>query len=109
MIGFLLTQIEFGVIWRYFAWSNQTLATIVLWTITVYLAVNRKNFWITLLPAVFMTSVVTVYILLAPEGMNLPGKISYPAGFSVTGVSVIAFILFFNRLKKQRPGDYNQV
>ena len=109
VIGFLLTQIEFGVIWRYFAWSNQTLATIVLWTITVYLAVNRKNFWITLLPAVFMTSVVTVYILLAPEGMNLPGKISYPAGFSVTGVSVIAFILFFNRLKKQRPGDYNQV
>jgi carbon starvation protein CstA len=99
-IGFLLTQIDFSVVWRYFAWSNQTLATIVLWTITVYLVINRKNFWITLLPAVFMTSVISVYILLAPEGLNLPGEVSYPAGLFVTVVSVIVFILFYNRSRK---------
>ena len=99
-IGFLLTQIDFSVVWRYFAWSNQTLATIVLWTITVYLVISRKNFWITLLPAVFMTSVISVYILLAPEGLNLPGKVSYPAGLFVTVVSVIAFVLFYNRSRK---------
>ncbi len=99
-IGFLITQIEYSVVWRYFAWSNQTLATIVLWTITVYLVINRKNFWITLVPAVFMTSVISVYILLAPEGLNLPGEISYPAGLFVTVVSVIVFILFYNRSRK---------
>jgi len=96
-VGFLLTQIDFGVVWRYFAWSNQTLATIVLWTITVYLVKNKKNFWITFLPAVFMTSVVSVYILLAPEGLNLSKELSYPIGLSVTLISIISFILFFNK------------
>jgi len=46
-IGLFLTQINFDVVWRYFAWSNQTLATVVLWTITVYLVKEKKNFWIT--------------------------------------------------------------
>jgi len=98
-VGFLLTQIDFGVVWRYFAWSNQTLATIVLWTITVYLVKNKKNFWITLLPAVFMTSVISVYILLAPEGLNLSKELSYPIGMLVTLISIISFLLFF---KKER-------
>jgi carbon starvation protein CstA len=93
----LLTQTDFSVVWRYFAWANQTLATIVLWTITVYLVISGKNFWITLLPAVFMTSVISVYILLAPEGLNLPAEISYPAGFFVTVISVIIFIVFYRR------------
>jgi carbon starvation protein CstA len=97
VIGFLLTQTDFSVVWRYFAWANQTLATIVLWTITVYLVISGKNFWITLLPAVFMTSVISVYILLAPEGLNLPAEISYPAGFFVTVISVIIFIVFYRR------------
>ena len=96
-VGFLLTQIDFGVVWRYFAWSNQTLATIVLWTITVYLVKNKKNFWITLLPAVFMTSVISVYILLAPEGLNLSKELSYPIGMLVTLISIISFLLFFNK------------
>ncbi|MFA6795354.1 MAG: carbon starvation protein A, partial [Proteiniphilum sp.] len=67
-VGFMLTKINFDVVWRYFAWSNQTLATVVLWTITVYLFQKRKTYWITLLPALFMTAVVTTYIMLAPEG-----------------------------------------
>ncbi|MBW6460366.1 MAG: carbon starvation protein A [Bacteroidales bacterium] len=95
-IGLLLTQIHFHIIWRYFAWSNQTLATVVLWAITVYLAQERKNFWITLLPALFMTNVITVYMLLAPEGLNLPGNISYTAGAIIT---VASGILFFVTLR----------
>jgi carbon starvation protein CstA len=101
-IGYLLTLIDFSVVWRYFAWSNQTLATIVLWTITVYLVKYRKNFWITLLPAVFMTSVVSVYILLAPEGLNLSGELSYPIGLLITLIAIITFMLFF---KKERQLD----
>lgn len=41
--GFILTRIKFDVIWRYFAWSNQSLGTVVLWTITVYLLQKRKT------------------------------------------------------------------
>lgn len=88
-VGFLLTQINFGVVWRYFAWTNQTLATIVLWTITAYLIRERKAYWITLVPAAFMTAVVVSYLLLAPEGFQLTGSIAYTVGTIVaTGLAV---------------------
>lgn len=95
-VGLLLTQVNFDIIWRYFAWSNQTLATVVLWTITVYLATQKKNFWITLLPALFMTMVVTVYLMLAPEGLQLSKEISYTAGALIT-VASGAWFFFYNR------------
>jgi carbon starvation protein CstA len=90
-IGFLLTQINFGIVWRYFAWSNQTLATIVLWTISVFLLQEKKLYWIALIPALFMTAVTTTYLFLAPEGFALPKDISYPAGAIVTILAFIAF------------------
>jgi len=99
-VGFFLTQINFDVIWRYFAWSNQTLATIVLWTITVFLVNNRKNYLITLIPALFMTSVVTTYLLFAPEGFSLSREISYSAGLAVSLISLILFILYYRKLRK---------
>jgi len=83
IIGYLLTFVNFGVIWRYFAWSNQTLATVVLWTVTVYMIKNSKFYWIALIPAVFMTSVVVSYILLAPEGFSLPVDLSIYFGVGV--------------------------
>jgi carbon starvation protein CstA len=95
-VGLLLTQVNFDIIWRYFAWSNQTLATVVLWTITVYLATQKKNFWITLLPALFMTMVVTVYLMLAPEGLRLSKEVSYTAGAMIT-VASGAWFFFYNR------------
>lgn len=79
-VAFALTQIDFAIIWRYFAWSNQTLATIVLWTITAYLFYEHKNYWITAIPAVFMTMVCVTYILIAPEGFELPVQTSYIIG-----------------------------
>jgi carbon starvation protein CstA len=99
-IGFLLTQINFDVIWRYFAWSNQTLATVVLWTITVYLVKHKKNFWITLIPALFMTAVVSIYLFLAPEGFHLSKPISYSAGITITILSVILFVVFIRNEMK---------
>ena len=67
-IGIALCFIPFNVVWRYFGWANQTLATIALWAAVKYLANRRKNFWIALIPAMFMTVVVTSYIIAAPEG-----------------------------------------
>jgi carbon starvation protein CstA len=91
-IGYILTQIDFAIIWRYMAWSNQTLATVVLWAITVYLAREGKLFWITLLPAIFMTAVISNYILIAPEGFQLHQSIGYPIGI---GVALIATAVFW--------------
>lgn len=68
----MLLFIDFNVLWRYFAWSNQTLAFMTLWAVSVWLARKGRCFWITLLPAMFMTVVCTGYILVAPEGFQLP-------------------------------------
>ena len=97
--GLLLTQINFDIIWRYFAWSNQTLATVVLWTITVYLVKYKKNYWITLLPALFMTAVVTTYIFLAPEGFHLSKEISYSIGGIATIISGVMFVFYYRKQK----------
>ncbi|NDV79349.1 carbon starvation protein A [Dysgonomonas sp. 511] len=72
VVGFILLQVNFDILWRYFAWANQMLATATLWTITVYLCREKKCFWITFLPAMFMTMVVSTYIVIAPEGLGLP-------------------------------------
>lgn len=98
-IGFILTQVNFGIIWRYFGWANQTLATLVLWTAAVYLLKQKKSFWLALIPAVFMTSVVTSYILIAPEGFQLPETVSYFVGILVAIASGVTFFLFKNKKK----------
>mgnify|MGYP000946991662 FL=1 len=100
-VGFLLTQINFDVIWRYFAWSNQTLGAVILWTITVYLFQKRKAYWLTLIPALFMTSVVSTYIMLAPEGFSLPQTISYVIGLTVTALFFVVF-QFYKRRHNRR-------
>lgn len=95
VVGFMLTQMNFGVIWRYFAWSNQTLATVVLWTITAYLIQAGKNYWFALIPAAFMTAVVTSYILVAPEGFSVSQSVSIIAGVCF-GTSLMIFTILKN-------------
>jgi carbon starvation protein CstA len=103
VIGFLLTKIDFSIIWRYFAWANQTLGMIVLWAITVYLAQERKFYWITLIPAVFMTSVITTYLLHAPEGFALRSDISYSLGAGISILSLIGFFVYQSKLTRSKP------
>ena len=66
-IGYGITLINFDVVWRYFAWANQALACVVLWTIFVWLTRNAKNYWIALIPALFMTFVETYFVLISPQ------------------------------------------
>ncbi|MBP8959406.1 MAG: carbon starvation protein A [Bacteroidales bacterium] len=99
-VGFLITRFDFGVIWRYFAWSNQTLAMIVLWAETIYLVRENKLYWITLIPAVFMTAVSVTYILFAPEGFSLPGSVAYPVGCLTSLAALVLFLFYCNGLKK---------
>ncbi len=88
----------FDMIWRYFAWSNQTLAVFTLWALTVYLVLEKKPYWITLLPALFMTAVCSTYIFVAPEGFGLDNLLSQMIGLVVT---VAVFALFLIWKKKQ--------
>jgi len=90
----------FTIIWRYFSWCNQTLAVFTLWAITVYLVLEKKNYFVTLLPALFMTCVVTTYICVAPEGFRLNETIAYVIGGVATMTAVVWFI---NWKKKNAP------
>ena len=100
-VGFALTFIDFDIIWRYFAFSNQTMATIVLWASAMYLVHEGKSHWIASLPAVFMTAVCSTYILMAPEGLGLSSAISYPLGI-VTAIG--SMVRFFVAARKQSSG-----
>ena len=82
-ISAVLTQLDFNVLWRYFSWSNQTLAMISLWVATAYLLRKNRNVLTSLLtaiPAAFMSAVSMTYILLADEGFRLSESIACPSG-----------------------------
>ena len=66
-IGNALGFINYTVIWRYFSWTNQTLAMIVLWAASMYLFYEKKNYWITAVPATFMSAVSITYFMLGNE------------------------------------------
>ncbi len=94
-IGGALSQINFGIIWRYFSWTNQTLAMIVLWAGAVYLYEKHENKMVSLVaavPATFMSVVTSTYILQAKEGLQLPTSITYPAGFIIAAVFLGIFL-----------------
>ncbi len=93
-LGGFLTQLDFNVIWRYFSWSNQTLAMISLWVATAYLLRENKNklaSLLTALPATFMTAVSVTYIFMADEGLGLSAAIGYNTGV----VTAFAFFVFY--------------
>jgi carbon starvation protein CstA len=102
-----ILQINFDVVWRYFAWSNQTLATATLWTVTVYLAQTGRFYWITLLPSLFMTMVISTYIVVAPEGLGLPSSIGYPAGTVCTLTALTIFIRWIQKTNAHVPSPNN--
>lgn len=92
--GAVLTQVDFDVIWRYFSWSNQTLAMITLWAAAMYLVRNGDKPWHSLLcaiPATFMSGVSSTYILMAEEGFRLSQSIAYPAGIVFAMVCAAAY------------------
>ena len=104
-IGNALGFINYTVIWRYFSWTNQTLAMIVLWAASMYLFQEKKNYWITAVPATFMSAVSSTYFILAPEclGSILNSKtaegatiyntaVAYPVGV-IFAIAMLAIVL----------------
>jgi carbon starvation protein CstA len=102
-VGAVLTQLDFNVLWRYFSWSNQTLAMISLWVATAYLVktgTRKYGTLITALPATFMSAVSLTYILMASEGFRLSSSIAYPAGIVFAAVLFGVYVYAYHKVKK---------
>ena len=104
-IGNATGLIDYTVIWRYFSWTNQTLAMIVLWAASMFLFTEKKNYWVTAFPATFMSAVSATYFILAPEclGGFINAKtaegaviyntaLAYPVGIVFAGLMLFLFI-----------------
>ncbi len=109
VIGGLLTWFAsvnddgFQTVWRYFSWSNQTLAMVALWVATAYLLKKGKYRFgslLTALPATFMTAVSVTYLLIAKEGFQLDQTVSYIAGAAAAALLLIVYLIFL--IKKLR-------
>ena len=111
-IGNALGFIDYTIIWRYFSWTNQTLAMIVLWAASMYLFYDKKNYWLTAVPATFMSAVSATYFVLAPECLGklvntyADGKlvsyntiIAYPIGIAVAALFLGIFLYSIKKRK----------
>jgi len=96
----------FDMIWRYFAWCNQALSVFTLWAVTVFLVRAKKNYYITLFPALFMTAVCSTYICIAPEGLAFSDYVSYIIGSLCTLVAAIGFASWY---RKQNSIVYEKI
>ena len=93
----------FNVIWNYFGWANQTLAVFTLWTLTVYLVRKKKNYWITLLPAMFMTAVCLSFLLISENSFGLSTTVGYISAITAFIVSGLLFALWKSKMEKHQP------
>ena len=104
-LTFAIMMVDFQVLWRYFAWSNQTLAMITLWAVTAYLARKGRWYWVSLIPALFMTVVTVSYILLAPEGLRLDPTFSIICGCVVAAVLAVLFFILRKKPEVKTDGE----
>lgn len=90
----------FNVIWQYFGWANQALSVFTLWTITVYLVQERKPYIITLIPALFMTTVCSTFLFISKQAFHLPPAVAYGLGAVTLVIAAAWFVVWYRRYKK---------
>lgn len=106
-VGAIIGHLDYTILWRYFSWTNQTLAMIVLWAASMYLFREKKNYWITVVPAVFMSAVSMTYFFSAQECLGRFSAfkgVAYPAGI----IFAICFLALFFRASKKVSEDKMQ-
>ena len=95
---FGMVFVDFNIVWRYFAWTNQTLAVFTLWAGTVFLykkSTYRFGYMISLVPALFMTMVSVSYIFIAPEGFRFAAHGLSWLAYLIAALVTIALLLTF--------------
>lgn len=90
----------FNIIWSWFGWSNQTLAVFTLWAITVYLVREHKTYWVTLLPALFMTVVCSTFFMVSKNSLGLDMMIGYGVGAAALIIAIAWFCTWKKRINK---------
>ena len=106
-IAMLIWQVEnpdgFNTVWQYFGWSNQTLSVFTLWALTVYLVRQHKPFVVTLIPALFMTTVCSTFLFISKQALGLPQTLSFTLGAICFVVAVVWFALWYRKeVKRER-------
>lgn len=104
VVGAVLTQLDFDVVWRYFSWSNQTLAMITLWAAAMYLVRSAEKRWYSLmcaLPAAFMSAVSCTYILMADEGFKISSAIAYPIGICFAAACFALYVFKASKAERE--------
>ncbi len=97
-IGAGMTFVDFDVVWRYFAWTNQALATVVLWTVTAYLYRHRRNVWVALPAAVFMTFICSCFVFVSGQFIGMENRtLAYALGAAVTAAVTVVMTLKIRR------------
>ena len=86
----------FNTLWRYFAWSNQTLSLFAFLCITVWMFENGKGkfAWMPLIPGAFYAFICSTYIANAHIGFNIPWTASYIIGVVFAIAYVVALCLY---------------
>ena len=100
--GVGIAFIDFDVIWRYFAWSNQTLSVFTLWMITAWLMRRRSRFVVlALIPALIMTYICSSFVFVSNQFVGM-GSVdaAYIYGGAVT--AIIAGLLMIKIRKINR-------
>lgn len=95
----------FNILWRYFAWSNQTIAIFAFGMITVYLISKGKNYLMSLLPGMFYCFIIVSYIVNAKIGFNMEITISYAIAAIATLMYSIFIVYSGNRFKVKEKND----
>jgi carbon starvation protein CstA len=101
-ISYVLTNMDFQMLWQYFNWANQTTAVIALFVGAMYLYIKGRNHYIALLPGTFMLYAVWFYILTAPIGFKLDGVLPYV--ISTLGTLTL-LVLFHKRARAMRAAQ----
>ncbi|MDO5536512.1 MAG: carbon starvation CstA family protein [Desulfovibrionaceae bacterium] len=103
LCGAFISQLDYTIVWRYFSWTNQTLAMIVLWTASMYLFLQKKNYWITAVPGTFMSAVSATYFCMAPECLGLVVKLPTSVAYAIGVVVAALFLGLFLKATKKVP------
>lgn len=98
IVSIVLLFVKFDVLWRYFAWFNQTFSIFTFFAIAVYLAKLKKPYYIAVLPGMFMVAVCATYLAVDEYCGNLTPEESYIVGAVCALASGLWFMLWKRKL-----------
>lgn len=102
VVGYIVSKVDFSILWRYFTWANQMTAMVMLWTAAAYLYRYHKFHWVASIPAWFITTVCATYLYYNKIGFGLDYQLSVYLGFATT---VVCVVLFFALVKRSSDAD----